>query len=168
MWENLEPLGVLFTQDTISLVSMCVRAFIIYTASILFVRFNRKFMGIRTPYNFLLSVMIGSASARAITEGSNFLPILGTLFFLILLNMLLSALGYFFPTFEKFFIGSSVILLKNDKIMWKNMRRHYITKKDLQNALERQLHTDNFTTIKTAFLAGDGTINFVLKKGTLI
>lgn len=164
MWEKLEPLKMFITQDTISLVSMCARAFIIYTASILFVRFNRKFMGIRTPYNFLLFVVIGSASATAITEGSNFIPILGTLFFLILVNMLLSVLGYFFPSFERFLIGSSIILLKNDKIMWKNMRRHYITKKNLQNALETQLHTDDFSIVRTAFLADDGTINFLVKK----
>jgi uncharacterized membrane protein YcaP (DUF421 family) len=145
------------------LLPMFIRGIITYFLGITLTRFNKTLMGIRTPFNFILFMMLGSLAANAVVDRSLFIPILATLTLLTLLNGFTTALAYFFPSVEYFIKGSPVILVKNGKIQWQNMRRNLITKYELINELHSQLHTQDIQIVKLAILASDGTINFTLK-----
>ncbi|HBR70644.1 TPA: hypothetical protein DIC20_00995 [Candidatus Dependentiae bacterium] len=143
---------------------MIFRGAIIYLFGLTFARFNKKLMGIRTPFNFILFVMLGSISANAIAMRDLFLPTIGTLFFLSMLNGLMTILSYRFRSVELFVKGRDVIIVKNGKIQWNAMKNDFITERELMNELHAKLHTHNLDEIETATLASDGTINFILKK----
>ena len=143
---------------------MLLRGLIIYFTSFLLIRFNKRFMGIRTPFNFILFVMLGSLSAAAITEYRPFLPILGVILALIFLNRIISAIEYHFPRFEKLFKGPIIVLVKNGEIQWNNMERTYITKRELMNELQQRLHTRDLKSIASALLTSDGQINFIRRQ----
>jgi len=143
---------------------MLLRAFILYVTNFLLIRFNKRFMGIRTPFNFVLFVMLGSISAVAITEHAPFLPILGIILLLILFNRTISFFEFHFPAFERLFKGEIVELIKDGEIQWNNMKKNSITKRELLNELQSRLHTRSLSEISSAFLASDGEINFIKKK----
>jgi len=143
---------------------MLLRAFILYFSSFLLIRFNKRFMGIRTPFNFILFVMLGSISAVSITEHAPFLPVLGIIFLLIFLNRTISFLEFRYPKFERLFKGEIVELVRDGEILWKNMKKNSITKRELLNELQSRLHTRDLSNISFAFLASDGEINFIKKK----
>jgi len=143
---------------------MLLRAFILYFSSFLLIRFNKRFMGIRTPFNFILFVMLGSISAVAITEHAPFLPVLAIIFVLIFLNRAISFIEFRSPAFERLFKGKIVELVKNGEIQWDNMRKSSITKRELLNELQSRLHTRDLADISLALLASDGEINFIKKK----
>lgn len=142
---------------------MSLRGILIYVLAIVSIRLNKKFLGIRTSYNFILFVMLGSMFADAITYESLFLPITSTIIILSLTNRMVSILFFHYPKLESFFVGTPVLLVSNGEIQWHNMRSQLITGSDLLNALQTQLHTDSFAKIDFAYLSTDGTIHFVLK-----
>jgi len=145
------------------LMHMLIRTFCIYFLGITLARFNKKMLGIRTPFNFILSVMWGSIFASAVIDEQLFLPIAATVLFLMLLSRLLAMCSFHFRAFETFFKGTSSVLVKNGTIEWEAMKQHFITERELLNELQSQLHTDSLKNIESATLASDGTINFITK-----
>ena len=145
----------------IPFVHMCLRGVAIYLLSILLLRFNRRFAGIRTPFNFILFVTLGSISAGAITGEIHFISVCGVIIFLITFNRVIAGLVYYIPTFENLLKGHVVLLAAKGEIQWTNMRRNYITKRDLYTELRDQMKTDDLESVDYAFLATDGEINFV-------
>jgi len=143
---------------------MIVRALIIYSFGVTLARFNKKLLGLRTPFNFILFVMIGSVSANAIATRELFLPTLGTLLFLTTLNGFITMLSFYFPAIERFVKGSDRVLVKEGKIQWNAMKSDLITERELMNELRTKLSTADLNEVRSAVLASDGSINFVRKK----
>lgn len=147
-----------------SVAHMAIRSIIIYCFGVTLARFNKKLLGIRTPFNFLLFVMLGSLASNAIVDGQLFIPIFGVMLLLTLLNGIMTMLSFYIPSIEHFVKGTPSIIVKNGAIQWKEMKANFITKRELLNELHSQLHTQNLGEIDTATLASDGTINFITKK----
>lgn len=143
---------------------MLIRGAIIYLYGITIARFNKKLLGIRTPFNFILFVMLGSITAGAIINETLFIPILTTSFLLVILNALMTLLAFHFPAVEHFVKGSEEKLIKNGKIQWHIMKKNLITKRELLSELHNQLHTHDLTIVETAYLTSNGTIDFVKHK----
>lgn len=144
--------------------AMSMRGVILYVLAIVSIRLNKKFLGIRTSYNFILFVMLGSLCAAAITEEGLFLPITSTIILLSLLNRILSSFFFHYPQLENVFLGKPVLLVSNGEFQRHNMRAYFVTTNDLVNALQTQLHTNDFGKVESAYLATDGTINFITKQ----
>ncbi len=143
--------------------AMSIRGIVLYTLSIMSIRLNKKFLGVHTAYSFILFVTLGSLCSSAITEEGLFLPITSTIIVLSLINRMLSYLFFRYPWLEAIFSGAPVLLIRNGEFQMHNMRAHFITTTDLLNALQTQLHTNDFNKVESAYLATDGTINFVIK-----
>jgi len=143
---------------------MCLRGFIVYFTSVIVLRFNRRFAGIRTPFNFILYVMLGSISAFAITGTVSFLPVYGIILLLMALNRTIASIVFYSSWFEQLIKGPVVVLVKDGKIQWKSMRRCYVTERELLNELHNQLHIKDLTKVYSATLTADGSMNFVINK----
>ena len=147
-----------------SFFQMVMRSVIIYVVALIMVRFNRKIMGLRNPFNFLVFIMLGSLSVAGITLEGIFLPVLGLIIFLFIFNASVAYTISHVPALENFVAGPSVVLVKNGHVKWAKLKDYYITRTELRNELKEQLQTNDFSIIETAYLASDGTINFVTKK----
>ena len=158
-----EAIG-LNTLSFTALFYMIIRGVIVYLLGITLARFNKKLLGVRTPFNFILFIMLGSIFANAILDANVFLPTLCTIILLTLLNGLMTALSYYFPPVELFIKGSPAVIVKNGEIQWDVMEKNFITERELFNELHTQLHTHSLKHIEAAILASDGTINFIEKK----
>lgn len=152
------------TISFLPLLHMLIRGIIVYFFGVTLARFNKKLLGIRTPFNFLLFVMLGSIFANAILTAENFIPTLCTILLLMLLNGLLTGLSYKFLFIEQFLKGSPSIIVKNGEIQFLAMKKNFITERELFNELHRQLHTHSLKEIETAELTSDGSISFIKKK----
>jgi uncharacterized membrane protein YcaP (DUF421 family) len=127
-----ELFNTIIGMDHINLVTvMAIRGIILYALSMLSIRFNKKFLGVRTSYSFILFVMLGSLSAAAIIDEGLFLPIVSTLIILSFINRIIATIFFYYPRLESFFLGESVPLISKGEIQWHNMRAHLITGNDL-------------------------------------
>lgn len=147
-----------------SSLAMCGRTFLIYVISLVMLRLNKKIMGISTPFNFIVSITLGSLAAEAIIEVEHFWPIASSFVFLIFLNVLLNIIGFYVPFIEWLTEGSPTVLMEAGEIQWKNMEKHYITENELTGELQKQLHTKDLSAIEAAIFASDGAIHFIKKK----
>ena len=107
--------------------------------------------------------MLGSLCAAAVTEEGLFLPIVSAILVLSVINRILSSFFFYYPWLEDVCLGKPVLLISNGEFQRDNMRSHLVTRTDLSNALQTQLHTNDFSKVESAYLATDGTINFVTK-----
>jgi len=64
------------------IIFMGLRGLIMYGSIMLFIKMNKKFLGVRTAANFTLFAMFGSMCAGAVIGDAHFLPVLVTIFVL--------------------------------------------------------------------------------------
>jgi uncharacterized membrane protein YcaP (DUF421 family) len=111
----------------------------------------------------MIFMMLGSIFANAIVDAKSFLPIIVSLFAIIILNSFIKKLVFRFLWVENFIKGPSIELVKNGKINWNEMKANSITKRELLNELASQAHTYDIDKVEAATLASDGSINFIFK-----
>ncbi len=165
VFQDIVDMNLLFGTSFLSVSSvfyMIIRAAIVYILGVLLARFHKKLVGVRNPLNFIVFVMLGSMLATGVIMPEFFLPVVATLFFLLLMNVSVTMLAFYIPPLELLLKGPPVELVKNGKILWEQMERNYITKNELLNELQTQLQTRDLSMIKRAILASDGTINFTI------
>jgi uncharacterized membrane protein YcaP (DUF421 family) len=127
-------------------------------------KFNKKFMGLRNPFNFIIFVMLGSIIATAITSQQDLWPFLALIVAILMFNTFVAYLISRFPAFEKFAAGKATVLITDGKVNWVALKNSYITKTELREELQEKLNTNDFNKIEHAYMASDGSINFILKK----
>ena len=69
-------------------------------------------------------------------------------------------LGHHSPTFQKFYHPPPLMLVKNGRLLHRNMRLELITEDELMTQL-RRAGFDNLEEVTEAFMEGDGSITFV-------
>ncbi len=78
-------------------------------------------------------------------------------------NYAINFLSYHIPFFENFVSSPPLPIIKNGKLLHRNMRREYLTKEELMDHLRIE-GIDNVEDVKSAFVEGDGKISVVKTK----
>lgn len=144
---------------------MSIRALVVYFFGFLMIRIDKQLMGIRTPFNLILNVMLGAILANAITfHEIRFFPVLGMCAILVLVNKLTMHIAYNFNFLEKLLKGSPILLVDNGKIRWDVMRNNAITKEDLLSAMRQESGQHDLSQVEKAYLENGGFITFILKE----
>lgn len=149
--------------DILHIHQMLVRAFVVYIVGIILIRINKRFMGLRTGFNFFLYVLLGSILAGIVMGNIDFLHGIGTVIAIMFLNMATAYLVFLFPSVEHFLKGTPTLLVKDGKIQWKAMHKHLITQDELMDAIHNAglLHIDD---VSRAFLENSGAITIITEK----
>lgn len=81
---------------------------------------------------------------------------------LIFWNALLDRLSYYFPSFARFNQAPPLLLVRDGRMLRRNMRREYITEDELWTQL-RQQGVDELSQVRKAYLEPDGEFSVVRK-----
>lgn len=100
-----------------------------------------------------------SANATNIADG---MLLVGTLVFW---NLLLDYLSFRFPLIRGVVVAPSIILYKDVILLWRNMRREFVTKDELLTKL-REEGLQELTSVKEIRLESDGKISIVKLENT--
>lgn len=148
--------------ESLTVGHMALRAVIVYISALIMVRIGEKrFLGKNTAFDVILGIIFGSVVSRAITNPSEFFPILGAGLVLVLLHWLFSVLSFRSDRFGTLIKGSHRVLVANGEIQWDAMRKSNISEQDLMSALRTQANTDSLDQIQEARLERSGDISFV-------
>lgn len=143
---------------------MILRSMIVFVLGIAIIKINKRFIGQRNEFNFILFIMLGSILATSITGNAPFFAVLDMVIFLLILNWFLAKLSFHFRPIEKILKGEPSILVKNGGFQLSEMSRHSITHNDLYMHLRLRHGSDNFENVEMAYLEPNGAISFILKK----
>lgn len=139
---------------------MALRVVVVYVTAIVLVRLGEKrFIGKSTPFDMLMAVIMGSLLGRAITSSTDFIPIIVAAAILVALHWLFAVASYYSDRFASLVKGSERKLVEDGKIIWDNMRKSHISRKDLESAIHRTAHLQNIEDVAIARLERNGEIS---------
>ncbi|HZH35195.1 MAG TPA: YetF domain-containing protein [Pyrinomonadaceae bacterium] len=144
-----------------SLAELFVRGTLMYVALFIFLRFFRRQIGGLGITDLLVIVLLADVSQNAfsgdyktISEGVFLILTVG------LWDWTLDFLGYRFPAFERILRPQPLPLVKNGKMLRRNMQREMITQEELLSQLRQQGILD-LSEAKECRLEGDGNISVI-------
>lgn len=155
--------GTDFQAFELTLLHLSMRGFFVYFAGLTLARLQSQFISISTPFNYMLNFIIGSLLANAIVGDGPYFPTLCMCFFIFLMNLLIEILCYYSPFLEGIFKGSAAIIVKDGKVIWKNMRKNFLTYDELIEAVHRQIHQSTLENVKYAYFENNGEITVIEK-----
>ncbi len=91
---------------------------------------------------------------KSITEGA--ILVLTIVFW----NYAVDWLGFRFPAFQRLTRPPPLLLIKDDEMIFRNMRQEMITTDELNSQL-RQQGVENCSEVKRAYIEGDGRISII-------
>jgi uncharacterized membrane protein YcaP (DUF421 family) len=150
---------------SMSPVELVVRGTAMYWFLFLIFRFvAQRDIGSVGIADLLIVVIVADASQnamageyRSVTDG---MILVATL---IVWNLMLDWLSYVFPAFSRFAEPPPLRLIKDGRMLRRNMRRELITEDELKSKL-REAGIESLSTVKEAFLEPDGQLSFIEKK----
>jgi uncharacterized membrane protein YcaP (DUF421 family) len=147
---------------TVSPLELFVRGTCIYLSLFLIFRFVLK----RDPgsigmADIVVVVLIADAGENAMAgeykSVSDGLVLIGTI---VAWNLFLDWMAYRFHWFERFAEPGVVVLVKEGRVLWRNLRSQMLTSENLFSQL-RQQGVDDLSQVKQAALEPDGKISLI-------
>jgi uncharacterized membrane protein YcaP (DUF421 family) len=153
--------SALFTSDT-PILEIIVRGSVIYISLFIMLRvILKRQAGTVGITDLLVIVLIADAAQNGMAGDYKSLPdgiiLVSTLIFW---NYIFQWLGFNYPIMDKIFSPPPLIMVKNGRMILKNMKKELISKEDLYSQL-RQQGVENIKEVKQACLEGDGKISVI-------
>jgi uncharacterized membrane protein YcaP (DUF421 family) len=138
------------------------RTSLVYLAIIVLLRvMPKRRSGSISPNDLIVLVLVGALSGDAIMGGSHSVTeILLMIAVLVGWSYLFDALEYRFPGFHRLLREDETALIREGRILWRNLRREWVTKDELMAALREQ-GIDDASAVSSACLEADGQISVV-------
>lgn len=155
--------GALFIPE-ISLLEVFLRGTIVYIVLLILFRVLKRDAGEIGIADLLVVVLVADAAQNAmasvynsITEG---VVLVSTILFW---NFAIDWLGYRYPRFGKLIYPPPIALVKDGRMLRRNLRREMLTEEELISQL-RQQGVENLADVKKAYIEGDGHISVITFK----
>lgn len=141
------------------------QSLIIYVFLVLAVaRLGRPMMAGLTAYQYLIVALLGSAVETGLYRGSDSLWAgLVSAATILLANYLMCMLCTRHRRLRRFLVGGPLVLVHEGAILWPNLRRVFLTERDLQAAIRRR-GFENLDEIRLAVMEVDGEVGVIAKE----
>jgi uncharacterized membrane protein YcaP (DUF421 family) len=146
---------------TVSVTEIFLRGTVVYIFLFFILRLLRREAGAIGISDLLLVVLIADAAQNAmssdyksITDG---LILVSSIAFW---DYFLDWLGYRLPSFRRLLRPAPLLLIKDGRLLWRNMRQEMITEDELMGKL-REHGVERIEEVKKAYLEGDGRISVI-------
>jgi uncharacterized membrane protein YcaP (DUF421 family) len=146
---------------TVPLTEIFLRGTLTYLFVLIVLRILRREAGALSISDLLVVVLIADAAQNAmaaeyksITEG---LFLVGTI---ASWDYFLDWLSYRVPVINRLVHGTPLLLIKNGRLQWQNMKREMITEEELMGQLREQ-GVETLEEVKKSYLEGDGHVSVI-------
>jgi uncharacterized membrane protein YcaP (DUF421 family) len=142
--------------------ALVVRSLVVYVFLMIALRLaGRRELGQMTTFDLVLLLVLANAVQNSINAGDNSLGGgLISAMTLLVVNFAVGEATYRWRWFERLVQGRPVPLVRNGKIVLRNMKRERVTVEELRSALRKQ-GVDGVSKCKHAVLESDGTLTAV-------
>lgn len=152
--------------DKITAPQMLLRTVIIYTFTLVIVRWGEKrFFGKNTAFDLVLSIILGSVISRAINGGAPFFPTLLVSAALVAAHRLLAVLAFHSDRFGDWVKGQSRVLIRDGEVDWDAMEASHLTEHDLMGELRLTGQVDDTGRVALARLERSGDVSVIPREG---
>lgn len=164
VWNEMKILpdswSELFILET-PLLELVARGTLLYTGILVLFRFMpRRSGGEMALMDLIFALLIVSAVSHSL---GNYTSIADGLFLVLVTmgwNYVLNALSFRIPLVEKLLSPSALPVVKDGKLLLRNMRREFLTREELHTCL-REHGVEDLADVKIARIEGDGSISVI-------
>jgi uncharacterized membrane protein YcaP (DUF421 family) len=146
---------------SVGIIEIILRGTLVYLMLFVLLRLLRREAGVIGIADVLVIVLIADAAQNAmageyksITEGA---VLVSTIAFW---DYTLDWLGYRFPRFQRFVRPAPLLLIKDGRMLRKNMRHEMISEEELISQLREQ-GVEHVSEVRKCYLEGDGHISVI-------
>jgi len=155
-------LGLGAEPKELTFLQVSLRGIVVFIATVIMVRLaSKRSLSDKTPFDTALMVIIASALARAVNGSAAFFATLGCGFVLVILHRILAAVADYSHGFGILIKGQPSVLVKNGRLLHKNMRMNHVSQHDLEEDMRLNASTEDLSTIKVARIERCGDISFI-------
>lgn len=148
----------------VSVVELIFRGSILYLGILFLFRvLPRRTGGELAMMDLIFVLLIAEAATHSLGGYSSVTEGFIVIVTLMAWNYLFNFLSYYIPFFEKVVSAPPLTVIKNGKMLKRNMRREYLTEEELIDHLRIE-GIDDIQEVKSAHVEGDGKISVVRKK----
>jgi uncharacterized membrane protein YcaP (DUF421 family) len=152
---GLEPKELTFMQ-------VSLRGVTIFLFTLVMVRLSSKrSLAEKTAFDAVLLVILASVLSRAINGTAGFFTSIGCSFVLVFLHRFFGWIACRSHAFGKIIKGCPNVIIRNGQPDLSVMRRHQISKHDLEEDLRLEAKTEDVSKIKIARIERSGDLSFI-------
>jgi uncharacterized membrane protein YcaP (DUF421 family) len=142
---------------------LVVRGTILYFAIIAFMRIMPRIGGELAVMDLVFLLLIAEAAAHGMGDDKTVGDAILLVATLIGWNWLFNTLSFHIPFFEKLISGSPVQVVRQGRLLRRNMRREYLTEDELMAQLRKQ-GIEKVEDVKAAYIEGEGQLTVIPRK----
>ncbi len=143
---------------------MVSRAIVIFLISLVFIRISgRRSFGMRTSFDNIIIILLGSVLARAVAGAS---PFWGTVMASLALVLLHRLTGYIVAKSKHaagWIEGHKILLYADEKFIDKNLIRALVREEDVMHSLRKIIQSENIHIVDRIYMERNGEITVTLK-----
>jgi uncharacterized membrane protein YcaP (DUF421 family) len=148
--------------DDLGIVAMSLRAFMIFVATLVFLRSaGRRSFGQKTAFDLCVTVLLGAVLSRAIAGASPMMPALAAGAVLVLAHRLLAILALRWAVLDRLINGAERKLIENGRKDERQMRAALVSERDIDEALRKKLGNAPAESVLYAILERNGEITII-------
>lgn len=144
---------------------MSLRALVVYPFLLALVRLgDKRFLGEISAFDFVLAIVIGSVTSRAISGNAAFWPSLAASILLVGLHRAIGLLAFRYDTLAGWVKGRSRVLVRDGQMDLEQMHQAAIGEHDIMGALRRRGDGIDLEEVALVCLERNGQISVVGKR----
>ncbi|WP_245859367.1 DUF421 domain-containing protein [Spirosoma aerolatum] len=156
---------LLHKDDQLTDGQMICRAVVAFLLTIALVRLaGRRSFGMRSPFDTVISLLLGATLSRGIVGASSFTGVLGASLALVILHRLLAYLCVQSPLLSRLVSGNDKVLFENGHFIRSHMRAMLVSEQDLREAVRQVGQKDSIDDVKAILIERNGQISVVKKE----
>lgn len=150
----------IFTLDT-PLLELLARGSALYFALLVLVRLMpRRTGGELANMDLVFVLLIAEAAAHALGDYTSVADGVVMIATLMAWNWSINALSFHVPAIERLVSAPPMPVVREGKLLRRNMRREYLTEEELMTNLHKE-GLDSFEQVQSAYIEGDGSITII-------
>lgn len=147
-----------------ALLELIVRGSVLYLCILIFMRFMpRRTGGELATMDLIFVVLIADAASNALGDYTTVADGIVLITTLMTWNYVINAVSYYSPFIERLVSSPPLQIVRDGRILHRNMRREFITEEELMGHL-REHGIDDINDVKVAYVEGEGKISAIRKK----
>jgi uncharacterized membrane protein YcaP (DUF421 family) len=156
-----EIFGFSLKSEQLGFGHMAARAVLMYAVLIIIVRSAKKrFLSKATAFDFILTVMIGSIAARAMTGGAPFFPSILGVVVMVVIHWIISWKARRSAGLSHLIKGHDTLLIKDGQVFEKRLADAHMSRDDLNEDL-RQKGVSGPSDVREARLERSGKLSVI-------
>ena len=144
---------------------MTDRAVVAFLLAIILVRLaGRRSFGLQSPFDTVISLLLGATLSRGVVGASSFAGTLGACLVLVILHRLLAYVCLHSAVVSRLVSGKNKVLYEDGRLNQGNMKAMLVSEQDLEDAVRLHGNEATLESVEKVMIERNGQISIVKKK----